>query len=217
MTLLDDWLPRHEFAGRHSAWVAAPVDVVFDAVATTDLASPWVVRLLMGIRAVPAVASAPGGAWRRMREPRGPVTLKRVMGYDFARLEERPGRELVLGLEGRFWTPTGRLVPTDPARFREPLAPGLARAAWSWAVQPEARNGRTGTRLTTETRVVCADAPARASFSRYWRVVRPFSGLIRRSMLRAILREAERRVAAGPRGGTGPPTVESSPPRSSPG
>ncbi|HJS47103.1 MAG TPA: hypothetical protein VJ773_03850 [Gemmatimonadales bacterium] len=148
MTLLDDWLPRHEFAGRHSAWVAAPVDVVFDAVATTDLASPWVVRLLMGICAVPAV--------------------------------------------------TGCLVPTDPARFREPLASGLARAAWSWAVQPEARNGRTGTRLTTETRVVCADAPARASFSRYWRVVRPFSGLIRRSMLRTIRREAERRVAAGP-------------------
>lgn len=197
MTLLDDWLPRHEFAERHSAWVAAPVEVVFDAVATTDLASPWVVRLLMGIRAVPVVVTRPREAWGRMREPRGPVTLKRVLGWDFARLDERPGRELVLGLEGRFWTPTGRLVPTDPARFREPLASGLARAAWSWAVQPEARNGRPGTRLTTETRVACADASARASFARYWRVVQPFSGLIRRSMLRAIRREAERRAAAG--------------------
>jgi hypothetical protein len=36
---------------------------------------------------------------------------------------------------------------------------------------------------------------SRASFRRYWTVVRPFSGLLRRVMLRAVRRAAERRVA----------------------
>lgn len=195
MTLLDAWLPEHHVAERHSAWVAAPPPLVYDAVATTDLARSWVVRLLMGLRAVPAVLADPRAAWQRMRGRRGPVTLRRVMGYDFARLAEEPGRELLLGLEGRFWTPAGGLVPTDALRFRGPLAAGLVRAAWSFSVEPEARNGGAGTRLVTETRVRCADAAAHANFLRYWRLVRPFSGLIRRSMLAAIRREAEMRAA----------------------
>lgn len=195
MTLLEDWLPVHQFAERHSVWVAAPPPAVFDAVATTDLASSWVVRFLMGIRAVPAALANPRAAWQRMHVRPGPVTLRRVMGYDFALLAEEPGRELVLGLEGRFWTPTGGLVPIDAQHFRGPLGAGLVRAAWNFAVEPEARDGRPGTRLVTETRVRCADSAAHRSFARYWRIIRPFSGLVRRSMLAAIRREAEGRVA----------------------
>src|SRR5690606_28208787 len=131
-----------------------------------------------GLRAVPAVLADPRAAWQRMRVRPGSVTLRRVMGYDFALLAEEPGRELVLGLEGRFWTPTGGLVPTDAKRFRGPLGAGLVRAAWNFSVEPEARNGRPGTRLVTETRVRCADDAAHRSFARYWRLVRPFSGLI---------------------------------------
>ena len=40
--------------------------------------------------------------------------------------------------------------------------------------------------MSTETRVLCADAAALRSFRRYWLVVGPFSGLIRILMLRAI-------------------------------
>ena len=54
------------------------------------------------------------------------------------------------------------------------------------------------TRLTTETRVLCADAGSRRRFRVYWAVVRPGSGLIRRMMLRAVRREAERRVVEPP-------------------
>lgn len=44
-------------------------------------------------------------------------------------------------------------------------------------------------RGATETRVQCLDTASRRSFRRYWRVVGPFSGLIRWVMLRAV-REA---------------------------
>jgi hypothetical protein len=49
---------------------------------------------------------------------------------------------------------------------------------------------RPGT-LATETRVHVPDPVSRRKFVRYWRVVRPFSGLIRSQVLRAAKRRAE--------------------------
>jgi hypothetical protein len=193
--LLDEILPHCDASERHSRWIAAPPDVVWEALRTVDLGRPWPVRVLMGLRAVPALLRHPRSAWRRLREPRAPATLRRVTGYDFALLAEAPGRELVLGIVGRFWTPTGGLVPTDAERFRRPLAPGLAQGAWSFALAAE--DG--GTRLSTETRVRCADDAARRSFARYWRVIRPFSGFLRLVMLREIARAAEARAAEAAR------------------
>jgi hypothetical protein len=43
-----------------------------------------------------------------------------------------------------------------------------------------------------ETRIFTPDAVARRRFRRYWLMIRPGSGLIRRLMLRSIRAEAER-------------------------
>jgi hypothetical protein len=48
-----------------------------------------------------------------------------------------------------------------------------------------------GTHLTTETRVFAQTDEARRSFAIYWRLIRPGSGIIRRSWLEAIKRRAE--------------------------
>jgi hypothetical protein len=48
-----------------------------------------------------------------------------------------------------------------------------------------------GARLTTETRVFAQTDEARRSFAIYWRLIRPGSGIIRRSWLEAIKRRAE--------------------------
>ena len=42
--------------------------------------------------------------------------------------------------------------------------------------------------LTTETRVLLTDDGSRRAFRRYWLVIRPFSGVIRRRWLAAIVR-----------------------------
>ncbi|TMB67768.1 MAG: hypothetical protein E6J43_07850, partial [Chloroflexi bacterium] len=58
-----------------------------------------------------------------------------------------------------------------------------------------------GTRLFTETRVRCLGVPSRRWFRLYWLVIRPFSGLLRRSMLRGIKIDAIRQAhwtALGP-------------------
>ena len=86
-------------------------------------------------------------------------------------LEDVPGEGMVLTLSGQFW----RL------RGRGPEAPATA------VIDFRALPGH----LTTETRVHIPDSVSRRKFRQYWRVVRPFSGLIRMGVLRAAKRRAE--------------------------
>ncbi len=86
-------------------------------------------------------------------------------------LEDVPGEGMVLTLSGQFW----RL------RGRGPEAPATA------VVDFRALPGS----LATETRVHVPDPVARRKFAQYWRIVRPFSGLIRIAVLRAAKRRAE--------------------------
>jgi hypothetical protein len=171
-----------------------------------DLGGP-IVRALLALRALPAALADAGSARRRVSAlltPRG-LTLGDLQRTGFVRLGERPGREVVLGLTGRFWTLGGGLLPTDPATWSAGPPAGTAQAAWSFSVSV----GDDGaTRLETETRVRCADASTRRAFGRYWLLVRPFSGLLRQRMLRSVRREAERRPLAPaplPRDGAGAP------------
>ena len=71
---------------------------------------------------------------------------------------------------------------------------GWAKAAWSFRVDPAPGGGAT---LSTETRILCTDPGSLRAFRRYWRLVRPFSGVIRIEMLLAIRREAEGARAHG--------------------
>jgi len=103
-----------------------------------------------------------------------------------------PG-ELLVGLQGRFWTLTGELEPLDAAAARRPVPAGRARAGWNFATQPLPDGG---TLLSIDTRVVCADAATRRRFLWYWRLIQPGSGLIRRAILSRFRREAERSLTS---------------------
>jgi hypothetical protein len=180
--LIDDFLPVPEFAERHAVRVAAPPERAWEAVRTLDLRGSPVIRTLFALRSVPALFA---GNRARGRALGG--TMEGLLRSGFVLLAERPPREVVLGLTGRFWTPTGGISRVEPDEFRDFARPGLAVAAWNFTVLPTDE----GSLIATETRVRCTDAAARRSFRRYWRVIRPFSGLVRREALRAVRRAAE--------------------------
>ena len=58
------------------------------------------------------------------------------------------------------------------------------------AVDFVARDAEAGSVLSTETRVLAADARSRVAFRAYWLVVGPFSALIRRRWLRSVAKAA---------------------------
>ncbi|MGN6182437.1 MAG: hypothetical protein ACTHQM_02150 [Thermoanaerobaculia bacterium] len=169
--LLDEFMPRFDVAKRHSTLVNAPRERVYDAIRTADLTAHPVVKVLLALR---------GMGLRRKR-----VSLQFHEGFTIA-ADDRPN-ELVIGLEGPFWHPLCRPRGVDAQRFHQPVAPNTARGGWNFTTESE----NDATRLRTETRVLCAD-DARAKFRAYWFFIGPFSGLIRRFMLAAIKREAER-------------------------
>ena len=179
--LIDEIMPEPHFAERHAVRVAAPPERAYEAMRRLDLRGSPVARTLMALRSLPAVF---GG--RRRRRGLG-STMDTLLENGFVVLAERAPRELVLGLAGQFWKPTGGIARLEPDEFRGCDLPGLALAAWNFTVLPTDE----GSLVATETRVRCTDDAAHRSFARYWRVVRPFSGVIRKEALRAIRRAAE--------------------------
>ncbi len=130
------------------------------------------------------------GYGRRMRgvRERAPLT-ETLTRFGFVLLGEDPGRELVFGLVGRFWRADGGLRPVSAPEFAKFAEPGYAKAAWNLLVEAE---GAHRSVLSTETRVLCLGREARRRFLLYWRLIEPFSGLIRVALLRGVRRQALR-------------------------
>jgi hypothetical protein len=178
--LMDELMPRFDEHERHARVIPAAAADVWAALRRADLLGSPVVRALLFLRGL-------GG---RRREA---LTLDRLLERGFVLLDERPGRELALGLVGRFWTPSGGRLSLDAAGFRAFDRPGYAKAVWDFRLE----DVDGGTRLSTETRILCLDPGSRRRFRLYWRLVGPFSGLTRIALLRAVARAATR-PGAGP-------------------
>ena len=174
-SLADEFLPVYDVVMRHAVSVAAPSTAVWDALRRADFAGAWYVRALLILRGL-----------RRPRD-RQRLTLDRFVAGRFTALGERPGRELALGIVGRFWTPSGGPVKLTPDEFPRFAKPGYAKAVLTFSLADVAP---AGTRLHTETRIACTDAASRRRFRAYWLVVGPFAALIRRAMLAAVVAEA---------------------------
>ena len=181
--LLDVLLPEYDVSKRHAIRISAPRQSVFEALGRYDFGRSLVTKALMTLR---------GYGWRRRRAGEGTAGSlpDRLDRFGFTLLSEKPGEELVFGLVGRFWRFDGGLRRISAADFPAFRDPGFAKAAWNLLCAETADPGVT--ELSTETRVACYGDAARRKFLLYWRVVEPFSGLIRRSLLRGVRRAAER-------------------------
>jgi hypothetical protein len=187
--LIDRYMGEWEVDEKHRIHIDAPAERVYAAIRTADLAASPIVRVLFAMRGIPLLLTRGRQALETMRErARARITLADFEREGFSVLEEDFPTELLIGLEGQFWRPSGGIRAVDRSTFATPPPPGQARAAWNFSLEPDPLGGCI---LSTETRVRCSDPATRRRFRLYWTLVRPGSGLIRRMMLRAIRREAE--------------------------
>lgn len=180
-------MPQFEVNEVHSIRVDAPIAEAYASVLRANLADSAVLRALLGLRAFPGAVRS-GHAAELKRVWTSPVNLRRFEDSGFRTLEEREPTEIVIGLEGRFWTLAGGVRHHDRTEFLKPIPQGVVRAMWNFSLSPI---GPSACAVTTETRVHWSDQNAGRSFLRYWRFIRPWSGLTRKIMLRAIKRAAE--------------------------
>jgi hypothetical protein len=174
--LIDDFLPEYDFSEKHETTVRASAETVYAALNSTDFSGSWVIWSLLSLRGL------------GYKSPKT-LTLRDMTKDGFAILGEQQNKEILLGLAGKFWTPTGCMQTVNAENFREFQTKGFAKAVWNFSLTETAREESC---LRTETRVRCLDEKSLASFRFYWRFIQPFSGLIRKEMLRLIKQKAEK-------------------------
>lgn len=181
MRLIDEHLPLYDVVERHQVAVAATPRRVYGCARALDAGRLPFTAALLAVRGIPHLLTDSVRPSRQM-------TVDTLTALGFVVLADVPPKEFVLGVVGRFWRPTSGIVRIAAADFANYAEPGCARAAWNFRIDP----APGGSRLSTETRIDCVDAPALRRFRLYWAMVGPFSGLIRREMLGMIRRDAER-------------------------
>ena len=173
--LIDLFLPDYDFSEKHETIVRAGAEKAYAAIGSVNFTESWLIWGLLGLRGLG-------------RSPSKTLTVRDLTADGFAVLGEKPDEELLLGLAGKFWTLGGCLQNINAENFRQFQTKGYAKTVWNFTVMETAENE---VRVGTETRVKCLDEESLASFGFYWRFVRPFSGLIRREMLRLVKQKAE--------------------------
>jgi hypothetical protein len=179
--LIDRFLPDYDVVEYHEIVVDAPSDLAYRAVKDVDLARSPVVLALLAARGLPHLFTGAVKPKRRLQ-------LDDILESGFVVLAEEPHRELVLGIVGKFWQLSSGVHRIEPADFIGFDTPGFAKAVWNFLVYEREDGGST---VVTETRVASTDDEARRRFGWYWRLIGPFSALIRRVVLGQIKREAE--------------------------
>jgi hypothetical protein len=171
--LHDKFLPRYDFSEKHSIIIAQPPEKIFAVVDQLDFSRSPVIKILFKLRGLKTGTSLKSSSLRQK----------------FIDLEQIENHEMIFGLIGQFWKPSGNLKKIGTSEFLSFNEPEFLKATWNFELITQ-RDGKT--MLETETRICCLDEKAYKKFARYWFFIRPFSGLIRKEILRAVRRKAER-------------------------
>ncbi|MDR3698158.1 MAG: hypothetical protein P4L56_00900 [Candidatus Sulfopaludibacter sp.] len=185
---LDVFLPTYDFQERHELTIDAPAERVREALNQVSFADIPLMQTLGRIRALAM------GHVRVLSEAKGAspaipiVAMIQDPRSGFFPLDDTP-REFVFGLAGQPWNNAG--VRLTPAEFLLWAPPETVKIAANFLIQ-DAGSGRS--RVITETRILASDASARGKMTKYWALIYPGSGLIRRGLLEAVRDRAARTV-----------------------
>lgn len=169
MGILDSLLPEYDAVAYHEIVVNKPIESVFAAVKTVDFGTSKIIVALFKIRGVPSTHLNLEGF---------------VQKGSFSPLGEDAPHETALG-----FMVADTLVPVEDVKVFSTNSAG-ARMRIGWNFQCAEIDDAT-TRLSTETRVALTGTMSKISFRCYWLFIKPFSGWIRRIMLRMIKEKAE--------------------------
>jgi hypothetical protein len=186
MSLLDAAMPEWHWCETYGRWL--PVSPA-EALGLMKSIPPNEIRQL---RMLIELRNLPGRLVGRPRfgkgiSPSSPL-FAQMLDFGFCPLGEAEGSEVAFGLIDQSWKISGgRRAPIkDAAEFTTFSEEGFVKIGANLLARPS----RQGTFISTQTRVLATDPRTRRVFGAYWLFIRPFSGLIRRSWLRAALRRA---------------------------
>ncbi len=179
-TRLDAVMPEYQFYERHSARVHARPEQVMQAVRQSTFGDMKSLVTLLKIRAA---------ALRATFHATGDLQDQRVLDAFSESGYLVDGSEREIAIFGA-WNVRARRRPDvrtlqEFADYREP---GAVNMAFDFTVEDAGGGWST---LSTQTRVLATDVATRRGMGRYWRLIVPGSGLLRRQWLDGIRKRAE--------------------------
>jgi hypothetical protein len=187
--LLDAHLPTYDVVVTEHLVVEADPDRVFEAVRSFDFMttrSPFITAA-MTARALSGRLLGHG--------PEAPTTLMLARDQGalpgWLVLAEAPGREVVFGAVGTFWTADIEWHDLTADQFASFSAPGWGKIACHLLVRPD---GPGRSILTYECRTATTDPRSRSQMARYWWLIRPFVAYLLRAVLRTIRENVDARA-----------------------
>ncbi|NLI93349.1 MAG: hypothetical protein GX434_14555 [Peptococcaceae bacterium] len=171
--LIDKYMSDYQFSEKHEIVINASAEKIYSAILSTDFMKSFIIHMLFKIRGIPK------------------FTIVDLTKVGFEILEEMYPKEIVIGLEGRFWTRFGSenaLNKISRENFLTPQSMDVARVAWNFYIEEKTTDQYI---LTTETRISCTSKNTLRKFKIYWFIIKPGSGLVRKYMLREIRKQAE--------------------------
>jgi hypothetical protein len=180
--ILDRFIPHPDAGGRHEITIHAPAAFVLNIARNYDIESVALVHAIFWLRAKLLGAPLPAE-----RPQTGLVANMEELGWRC--LAEEAGHFYMAGAVCRPWLPDVVFAAIPPELFAVYTAPDQVKIAWTIEAEPL---GPALTRFATETRAAATDDQSRIKFRRYWRKFGIGIVLIRRLLLPAVRREAER-------------------------
>lgn len=181
-TVLDDIMPEYQFSERHSERIHAKPEQVMQAIRQSTFRDMKSLMTLLKIRGAVSRSREDTGVFLRWQDK--PILDSfTASGY----LSGGSEHEIVAcgGANLRAGGPLRVRTLKEYADYREQ---GGVKMAFDFNVEDAGGGWST---VTAETRVVATDDLTRRGMGRYWRLILPGSGLLRRQWLDGIKRRAE--------------------------
>mgnify|MGYP001821656549 CR=1 FL=1 len=168
-TLIEKYLPQYTFNEFHELAVNCPIENAYHAAIKVDLSKSKTITFLFKIRGLPT---------KRLQ------LQNFIEDIGFTNLEENYPHESLVG----FWARLKIEKITNYEDFSNNSISPWLKAVWNFQFEALERDK---TKVSTETRVLCVAPIAKLTFGLYWSFIKPFSGIIRKEMLKIVKEDSE--------------------------
>ena len=165
--LIDKYLPVYHFNEFHSIKVNAPLNDIYEKMLHCDFSQSFLIRFLSRLRGM----------------PKHLYTIEHLTNMGFIKLDEEPGKEILFGMvtdNPMFNTCQSNVTSKE---FIQKADATIIKAVINFKLQDKSNSQHI---ISTETRVWCGSKAMKSKFKYYWFFIKPFSQLIRKSMLKQM-------------------------------
>ncbi len=168
--LLNKYLPGYHFREVHSIKLHGFFTRIYDTMFQCNFGKNALVKVLFRLRGMPTEV----------------YTIEQLAHLGFIKLHEAPGEEVIFGrITDSPMFNTCKTI-ASPKEFIQNSEPGIIKAVINFRLREVSNSQHI---ISTETRVWCGSKSMKSKFRLYWFFIKPFSKVIRKSMLRQIKEE----------------------------